>query len=106
MGVEGRRCQCPLDQEANVRADLDTLVIAVYCAACSLFPAPAPKPRRGRSQRITDNELLCLMVAQMLLGQPSDRLPRRCAQATRAPLPGPALAVALQRALRAARPQA
>jgi len=56
-----------------VRADLDTLVIAVYCAACSLFPAPEPRPRRGRPQKITDNELLSLMVAQMLLGQPSDR---------------------------------
>jgi len=56
-----------------VRADLDTLLIAVYCAACSLFPAPEPRPRRGRPQKITDNELLCLMVAQMLLGQPSDR---------------------------------
>ncbi len=56
-----------------MRADLDTLLIAVYCAACSLFPAPEAKPRRGRPQRITDNELLCLMVAQMLLGQPSDR---------------------------------
>ena len=53
-------------------ADLDTLLIAVYCAACSLFPAD-PRPRRGRPQTITDNELLCLMVAQMLLGQPSDR---------------------------------
>jgi Transposase DDE domain len=55
-----------------VRADLDTLLIAIYCAACSLFPAD-PRPRRGRPQTITDNELLCLMVAQMLLGQPSDR---------------------------------
>jgi hypothetical protein len=55
-----------------VCADLDTLLIAVYCAACSLFPAD-PRPRRGRPQTITDNELLCLMVAQMLLGQPSDR---------------------------------
>jgi hypothetical protein len=55
-----------------VRADLDTLLIAIYCAACSLFPAD-PMPRRGRPQTITDNELLCLMVAQMLLGQPSDR---------------------------------
>ena len=54
-------------------ADLDTLVIALYCAACSLFPAPAAKPRRGRPQLITDNELVCLMVAQMLLGLPSDR---------------------------------
>jgi hypothetical protein len=55
-----------------VRADLDTLLIAVYCAACSLFPAPS-EPRRGRPQLTTDNELLCLMVAQMLLGHPSDR---------------------------------
>jgi len=55
-----------------VRADLDTLCIAVYCAACSLFPAPSG-PRRGRPQLTTDNELLCLMVAQMLLGHPSDR---------------------------------
>ena len=57
-----------------MRADLDTLVIAVYCAACSLFPAPpADKPRRGRPQKITDNELICLIVAQMLLGYPSER---------------------------------
>ena len=51
-----------------MRADLDTLLIAVYCAACSLFPAPPePKRRRGRPRTITDNELICLMVAQMLL---------------------------------------
>jgi hypothetical protein len=57
-----------------VRADLDTLLIAVYCAACSLFPSlPEPKRRRGRPQKITDNELICLMVAQMLLGCPSER---------------------------------
>jgi hypothetical protein len=55
-----------------VRADLDTLLVAVYCAACTLFPAPARRSR-GRPQLITDNELVCLMVAQMLLGQPSDR---------------------------------
>jgi hypothetical protein len=57
-----------------VCADLDTLLIAVYCAACSLFPAdPEPKPRRGRPRLISDNELICLMVAQMLLGVPSER---------------------------------
>ena len=55
-----------------MRADLDTLLIAVYCAACSLFPAPQRRSR-GRPQLVSDNELLCLMVAQMLLGQPSDR---------------------------------
>ncbi len=55
-------------------ADLDTLLIAVYCAACSLFPAaPEPRRRRGRPRLITDNELICLMVAQMLLGIPSER---------------------------------
>jgi Transposase DDE domain len=57
-----------------VRADLDTLLIAVYCAACSLFPAPPQcRRRRGRPQLITDNELICLMVAQMLLGIESER---------------------------------
>jgi Transposase DDE domain len=56
-----------------VLADLDTLVIALYCAACSLFPATGPVRRRGRPVKITDNELICLMVAQMLLGYPSER---------------------------------
>jgi hypothetical protein len=56
-----------------VRADLDTLVIALYCAACALFPAQRT-PRRGRPEKITDNELLALMVAQMLLQCPSDRV--------------------------------
>lgn len=55
-----------------MRADLDTLLIAVYCAACALFPA-APASRRGRPELISDNELLCLMVAQMLLQAPSER---------------------------------
>ena len=54
-------------------ADLDTLVIALYCAACSLFPASDLGPRRGRPLKISDNELICLMVAQMLLGYPSER---------------------------------
>lgn len=56
-----------------MRADLDTLVIALYCAACALFPSERT-PRRGRPERITDNELLALMVAQMLLQCPSDRV--------------------------------
>jgi hypothetical protein len=48
-GIEGRRCQSNVDQEATVRAALDTLLIAVSCAACSLFPSPPePKRRRGR----------------------------------------------------------
>jgi hypothetical protein len=56
-----------------VRADLDTLLIALYCAACGLFPARRT-PRRGRPELVSDNELLLLMVAQMLLQCPSDRV--------------------------------
>jgi Transposase DDE domain len=56
-----------------VRADLDTLLIALYCAACALFPTDSV-PKRGRPELITDNELLCLIVAQMLLQCPSDRV--------------------------------
>ncbi len=56
-----------------MRADLDTLVIVLYCAACGLFPSQRT-PRRGRPELISDNELLVLMVAQMLLQCPSDRL--------------------------------
>jgi Transposase DDE domain len=48
-------------------------VIALYCAACGLFPSQRT-PRRGRPLLISDNELLALMVAQMLLQCPSDRV--------------------------------
>lgn len=51
-------------------ADLDTLLIAIYCAACRL---PAAR-KRGRKAKITDAELICLGVAQVLLDKPSDRL--------------------------------
>ena len=56
-----------------MRADLDTLVIALYCAACGLFPA-GRTPRRGRPELISDNQLLALMVAQMLLQCLSERV--------------------------------
>jgi hypothetical protein len=56
-----------------VCADLDTLLVAVYCAACALFPAERT-PKRGRPERITDNELVALMVGQMLLQCPSERV--------------------------------
>lgn len=56
-----------------MRADLDTLLIALYCAACALFPAERA-PRRGRPEKISDNELLALMVGQTLLQCPSDRV--------------------------------
>jgi hypothetical protein len=53
-----------------VCADLDTLLIALYCAACEL---PARR-KRGRKPQITDAELICLGAAQVLLDKPSDRL--------------------------------
>ena len=56
-----------------MRADLGTLLIAVYCAACALFPADG-QARRGRPELISDNELFTLMVAQMLLQCPSERV--------------------------------
>ena len=55
-----------------MRADLDTLVIALYCAACALFPSERT-PRRGRPERSATTSCSALMVAQMLLQCPSDR---------------------------------
>ena len=82
-----------------MRADLDTLVIALYCAACALFPSERT-PRRGRPEKISDNELLTLMVAQMLLQCPSDRIFLRRARRRLGHLfPYLPCAVALQRAL-------
>ena len=82
-----------------MRADLDTLVIVLYCAACALFPSERT-PQRGRPEKITDNELLSLMVAQMLLQCPSDRVFLRRARRRLGHLfPLPARLVALQRAL-------
>lgn len=51
-------------------ADLDTLLIALYVRADELLPR---RPRARRNPRITDAELVCLAVAQMLLDIPSER---------------------------------
>jgi len=51
-------------------ADLDTLLIALYVFADELLPR---RPRARRRPRITDPELVCLAVAQILLGVPSER---------------------------------
>jgi hypothetical protein len=50
-------------------ADLDLLLIAVFCTADDLLPKPAGNARR----MITDAEVVSLCVAQALLGVPSDR---------------------------------
>ena len=53
-----------------MRACLDDLVIALYVFVDDLCDPP---PRRGRPPRISDAELVCLAVAQMLLDCPSER---------------------------------
>jgi hypothetical protein len=50
-------------------ADLDLLLIAVFCTADDLLPDRAGNARR----MITDAEVVTLCVAQALLGVPSDR---------------------------------
>jgi hypothetical protein len=50
-------------------ADLDLLLIAVFCTADDLLPEAAENARR----RITDAEVVTLCVAQALLGIASDR---------------------------------
>jgi hypothetical protein len=54
----------------RVTADLDTLLIALYVFADELLPR---RPRARRNPRITDAELVCLAVAQILLDCPSER---------------------------------
>lgn len=54
----------------RLTADLDTLLIALYVFADELLPR---RPRARRRPRITDAELVCLAVAQILLGISSER---------------------------------
>ena len=49
-------------------ADLDLLLIAVFCAADDLLPKRARNARR----RVTDAEVVTLCVAQAIMGIPSD----------------------------------
>ena len=51
-------------------ADLDTLLTALYVLADDLLPR---RPRARRRPRITDAELVCLAVAQIMLDIPSER---------------------------------
>lgn len=50
-------------------ADLELLLISVYCTADDLLPE-AP---RNAQRRLTDAEVLTLCVAQVLMDEPSDR---------------------------------
>ena len=49
-------------------ADLDLLLIAVFCAADDLLPEPSRNARRI----LTDAEVVTLCVAQAIMGVPSD----------------------------------
>jgi hypothetical protein len=53
-----------------VRADLDTLCIALYVTVDELF---GPRRGPGRKPKLSDAELVCLAVAQVLLGFGSER---------------------------------
>jgi hypothetical protein len=53
-----------------VRADLDTLVIALYVTIDELL---GPRRGPGRPPKLSDAELICLAVAQVLLGYDSER---------------------------------
>ena len=54
-----------------MHADLDALLTAVYVLVDDLLPCR--RPARGRRPRISDSELICLAVAQVLLDCPNER---------------------------------
>jgi hypothetical protein len=51
-----------------VRACLDDLVIALYVTIDELLGPDPRRGRPGRKPRLSDSELVCLAVAQVLLG--------------------------------------
>lgn len=58
-------------------ADLDALLTCVYVLVDDLLPA---RRRLGRPPRISDSELICLAIAQVLLECPNERRFLRLAQ--------------------------
>lgn len=69
--VESRRCTHIVDLlEAFVCADLDALATALYVTIDDLF---GRRQGPGRHPRISDAELACLAVIQVLLGYSSER---------------------------------
>ena len=52
-----------------MHADLDLLLISVYCTADELLP----RRRRNARRKLGDAEIVTLCVAQVLMGIPSDR---------------------------------
>src|SRR5439155_12338418 len=60
----------PSTKEATVSADLDALLTCLYVLVDDLLPA---RRRFGRPPRISDSELICLAIAQVLLDCPNER---------------------------------
>src|SRR3954462_1096417 len=58
----------PSTQGATMLADLDLLLIAVFCAADDFLPVRTRNARRI----VTDAEVVTLAVAQAIMGVPSD----------------------------------
>jgi hypothetical protein len=89
-----------------VHADLDTLVIALYVSIDELIGSRnGPRRSPGRPPKLSDAELLCLAVAQVLLGFASERRWLRFAHARLGHLfPRLLTASAYNRRLRRARP--
>jgi hypothetical protein len=54
-----------------VSADLDALLISLYVLVDDLLPVR--RRRFGRPPRISDSELICLAIAQVLLDCPNER---------------------------------
>jgi|SRR6516225_5979939 hypothetical protein len=53
--------------------DLDTLIVALYVQVDDLFRLLGVRQGPGRPPKLSDSELLCLAVAQVLLGYNSER---------------------------------
>ena len=66
-------------------ADLDTLVIALYVMGDELL---GPRTGPGRRPKLSDADLVCLAVAQVLLGCDSERRWRCRWSFVAAPRPG------------------
>ena len=68
--AENRCCYRNVDLGGLVRTDLDDLVTALYVTVDDLL---GPRLGPGRPPKLTDAELVCLAVAQVLLGARSER---------------------------------
>lgn len=69
-GGAGVRCERRVSKIRFVTTDLDTLLTALY-VFCDDRVVPPERRRPGRRKQLSDAELICLAVAQVLLGYAS-----------------------------------